>query len=108
MKEQDQIKAGISDSAKPENKQNNKMTPKRIAALLIVILLVLLYLITLIAAIIDPSASGKLFGLCLFATVTIPLLSWVYIWMYGKLTGKRTMADPPEKPSSEEPSSGRH
>ncbi|MCR5477715.1 MAG: hypothetical protein K6E92_08875 [Lachnospiraceae bacterium] len=84
------------------------MTPKRIAALLIVILLVFLYLITLIAAIFDPSKSGQLFGLCLFATVAIPLMAYIYIYLYGKVTGKHTIASTPdlpeESPLSEETS----
>ena len=70
------------------------MTPKRIAALLIAGLLFLLYLITLTAAIFAPAQSSRLFGLCLFATVAVPLLAWIYIWMYGKLTGRHTIADP--------------
>ncbi len=69
------------------------MTPKQIAAILGVVLLALLYVVTLIVAIVDTSASGKLFGVCLVATFAVPLLLWIYIWMYGKLTGKATMAD---------------
>ena len=68
------------------------MTPRRIAALLGVILLVALYLITLIVAIVDKSASGTWFMLCLIGTVTIPLLIWIYTWMYGVLTNRRTIA----------------
>lgn len=56
-------------------------------------MLLALYIITLLVAIFDTSSSGKLFALCLFATVAIPLLIWIYIWMYGKLTGRRTIAD---------------
>lgn len=66
--------------------------PKRIAALLGVILLGALYLITLIAAIFDKSSSGRWFLLCLVGTVAIPLLIWIYTWMYGVLTGRRTIA----------------
>ena len=58
-----------------------------------VILLVLLYLVTLVVAFVDQSASGKLFALCLFATIAIPFLIWIYVWMYGKLTNKHTFAD---------------
>lgn len=65
---------------------------KRIAALLGVILLGALYLITLIAAIFDKSSSGRWFLLCLIGTVVIPLLIWIYTWMYGVLTGRRTIA----------------
>lgn len=78
-------------SDKKESKK--KITSKQVVALVGVILLVAMYLITLVVAIFDQDNSGRLFQACLVATVAIPLLIWVYIWMYGKLTGKHTMAD---------------
>lgn len=72
---------------------NKKVTSKQIVAIIGIILLVLLYVVTLIAAFIDTSASGRLFGACLCATFAVPVLIWFYTWMYGKLTGKSTMAD---------------
>lgn len=71
----------------------NKMTVKRVAALLAVVLLAALYVITLFAAIFDTSAAGSLFRICLICTVAVPLLSWVFIWLYGQTTGKSTIAD---------------
>lgn len=76
-----------------KNKTNSKITSKQIVAWIGIILLLALYVITLIVAIFDTSSSGKLFGLCLFATVAVPLLIWIYTWMYGKLTGRHTIAD---------------
>lgn len=70
-----------------------KVTSKQIAAIVGIALLVLLYVVTLFTAIFDSSAAGRLFQACLFATVAVPLLIWVYIWMYGKLTNKSTIAD---------------
>ncbi len=70
-----------------------KATSRQIVALVGVALLVALYLITLIVAIFDRDTSGRLFQACLVATIAIPLLIWIYIWMYGKLTQKHTMAD---------------
>lgn len=64
---------------------------QRIAALIGVILLVLLAVLTLVFAIVDKS--GMLFRTCLIATIACPILIWVYIWCYGRLTGKHTMAD---------------
>lgn len=72
---------------------HNKITSKQIVAIAGVVLLAALYVITLIVAFADNSASGKLFSLCLFATVAIPLLIWIYTWMYGKLTNRHTFAD---------------
>lgn len=74
-------------------KKSNKMTSKRLAALIGIALLVLLYIGTLIVAIIDTSSSGMWFQMCLTATVAVPLLIWIYTWMYGKLTGRHTIAD---------------
>ena len=71
----------------------NKKTVKRVAALLAVVLLAAMYLITLLAAIFDTSAAGSLFRICLICTVAVPLLSWVFIWLYGQTTGKSTIAD---------------
>lgn len=76
-----------------KNKKNRKITSKQAVALIGVILLVAMYLVTLVVAIFDQDSSGRLFQACLVATIAIPLLVWVYIWMYGKLTGKHTMAD---------------
>ena len=70
-----------------------KITSKQVIAIIGIVLLVLMYIATLIAAIADSSASGRLFWMCLYATIVIPILIWVYTWMYGKLTQKHTFAD---------------
>lgn len=81
----------------PKNKETldnrKKMTSKQVVALIGVILLVILYIVTLIVAIFDDSDSGKWFMGCILATVAVPLLIWIYTWMYGKLTGRHTIAD---------------
>ncbi len=66
---------------------------KQIAAWVAIVLLVMLYVVTLIVAILDTSSAGNWVMGCLLATAIIPLLTWMYIWMYGKITGKETMAD---------------
>lgn len=70
-----------------------KWNAKRIVALGAVILLVLMYVITLLAALFDATASGMLFRVCVICTVVVPLFAWIYIGLYGKLTGKKTIAD---------------
>lgn len=67
-------------------------SPKQIAALICVALLVLLYLVTLLAACLDFSGSGKLFQSCLVATIGLPILLWIYIWVYGVYRDKHTIA----------------
>lgn len=69
---------------------------RQIGALVCVVLLVLLYVATLIFAILDFEGSDQLFAACLMATVGLPILLWIYIWVYGKYTGKHTLADAPE------------
>lgn len=75
-------------------KTNRKMTSKQIVAWIGIIALAAMYIITLVVAIINPGQGGRLFQACLVATMAIPLLIWVYVWMYGKLKGKKTFADP--------------
>lgn len=80
-----------------ENKNTkNKITSKQIVAIVGIVLLLLLYVVTLIMAFVDNSASGKWFGLSLLATIILPLLIWIYTWLYGKMTGKHTITDAPE------------
>ena len=70
------------------------MTSKQVVAIIGVALLVLMYIITLVAAFVDNSASGQWFRLSLFGTLAIPIVIWLYSWMYGRLTGKRSIGDP--------------
>lgn len=84
-----------SSATSSDNKPGaQKMTGKRIAAITGIILLVLLYLMTLITAIFDNSAAQTMFRLSLFGTLAVPLLLWIYLWLYSRMTGKRTIGDP--------------
>lgn len=83
----------MSQKSSNTKKTKKKRTSKQIVAIGGIALLVLMYLGTLIVAIADQSASMALFQACLVATIAIPFLIWVYIWMYGKLTQKHTIAD---------------
>lgn len=99
------------ETRKTENRNKNarnkngrkRPTSKQAVAIIGAGLLLLMYLAALIAAIVDRSASGRLFFVCLYATVVIPILIWVYTWLYGKITGKRTFTDfTPDESDSEE------
>lgn len=70
-----------------------KTTSKQIVAIIGIVLLVLLYVVTLVLAFVDSAVTNTLFTICMFSTILVPALIWIYIWMYGKLTGKSTMAD---------------
>lgn len=55
---------------------------QRIAAICGIVLLIALYIFTLIAAIFNFDSTGNLLKACLVATITLPVLIWVYIWLY--------------------------
>ncbi len=70
-----------------------KITSKQIIAIVGVILLALLYVVTLVLAFFDGPMARRLFQISLFASLAMPLVIWFYIWIYGKLTQKHTIAD---------------
>lgn len=70
-----------------------KKTPKQIAALVCVGLLLLLYLTTLVVACLNFPGADRLFQACLVATVGLPILLWIYIWLFGKIKERRQGQD---------------
>lgn len=70
-----------------------KKSRKQIAALVCVALIILSYIAAFVTALIDSTKTGYLFRACLLSTVFLPILCWIYIWLYGKMTQKRTIAD---------------
>lgn len=65
---------------------------KRIGALVGVILLAGTIIATLIMAILGYTFESKIFMGLVIADVCLPILLWIYIWLFGKLTGTHTMA----------------
>lgn len=72
------------DEEKNENNAERKPAPKQIAALICVALLAAMYVITLIAAFLDVTDTGRLFAACLAATVGLPILLWIFIYFGSK------------------------
>lgn len=70
-------------------KNNKKRTPKQIAALVCVAILVCMYIVTLVVACLDFPGSGRLFAACLLATIGLPILLWLYIWLYGRIQARQ-------------------
>lgn len=68
----------------------NKM--KRVGALVGVILLAGSIIATLVMAILGFTFESTIFMGLVVADICLPILLWVYIWLFGKLTGKHTMA----------------
>lgn len=81
-----------------------KKTPKQIAAIICIVLLILLYVVTLIVSLLDFPQSDRLFAACLMATIGLPILLWIYIWAYGRFTGKQTFTEifPEQKSTDKE------
>ncbi len=77
-----------------EKAHGRKITSKQVVAIIGIVLLILMYIMTLVTAIADSSASAKWFRLSLFGTLAIPLVIWIYTWMYARLTGKHAIGDP--------------
>lgn len=71
---------------------NMNKKAKQIAAWICIIILVILYLATFIIAMLDFPGSGALFQACLVATIGLPILLWIYIWLFGKIKDKHTIA----------------
>ena len=97
-----------TETINTKTNSKKKITSKQVVALGGVILLVLMYLVTLVVAIVDNSSSGKLFSFCMYATIVIPMLIWVYIWLYGRL--KERIASTEEEIASDtsDSSSSKH
>lgn len=66
-----------------------KKKSKQIIALICVVLLVSLYVATFIVACLDFPGKDRMFAACLLATIGLPILLWIYIWIIGKITQKK-------------------
>ena len=62
---------------------------KRILALLAVILILLLYLTTLVLSFFRSERAGELLMISLVATVVIPVLLYLYLWLYRTFRKKK-------------------
>lgn len=76
---------------------------KQIAAIIGIALLVAMYLVTFILALCRFDGASSLFMGALACTIVVPVFIWIYIWLYGLLTRKKTIATLfPDAPSEEE------
>lgn len=58
---------------------------KQAAAWICILSLIALYIATFLTAILDAPGSGTLFRTCLGATIVLPTLLWMYLWLYRRL-----------------------
>ena len=84
---------GFRSITNKDTNEKKKITSKQVAAMAGVVLLALLYLTTLFTAVFGGTSAGSLFQLCIFATIALPLVIWIYVWIVGKLTNRSTIAD---------------
>jgi hypothetical protein len=73
-------------------KKKYPWTAKRIAAWICIIVLVAMYVVTLVAAIMSKPGADTLFKSSLALTIFLPIVCWVFIWLYGFFTDKKTIA----------------
>ena len=81
----------MSDSTEKQA-EKAKRKHKQIAAIVGLVLLGIMYLAFFVVALIADELPQGFFITCLFATIFIPILIWVYIWLYGVVTNRHTIA----------------
>lgn len=72
-----------------KEKKDKKISPKQVAAMICVVLLVGMYVATLIVALLDFPGWDRLFQACLVATIGLPILLWIYIWLYQQIRERK-------------------
>ena len=70
-----------------------KKSPKQIAAIIALIAIVALIIAYFVSALTATPESGNTFFAFFFAIIAIPILLWLFIFCYGRLTQKHTIAE---------------
>lgn len=85
--EQLNSKATNTEKLNPDklNSENKPSKRPRILAWIGIAALVLLYALTFLTAILDIPGADRLFPGFLITSILLPLLLWVYIWIYKKV-----------------------
>ena len=71
----------------------NKKSSVRIAAWIGIVLLAVLYAATLVVAIIDFENSKRLFNALVIADIALPILIWIYIWIFKQVQERKAEAE---------------
>ncbi len=72
-----------------KEKKDKKISPKQVAAMICIVLLVGMYVATLIVALLNFPGWDRLFQACLVATIGLPILLWIYIWLYKQIKERK-------------------
>lgn len=75
-----------------EQKKSQYTTFQRILALIGVILLISLAILAFVFSILDFPGSDRLAWGFLVTAIFLPIIIWIFIWLYGQTTQKRTIA----------------
>lgn len=65
---------------------------KRVFALIAVALIVLLIVAAAVIAVLDFPNKTSVFASLFAAMIFLPIAAWIFIWLYGIITGKKTIA----------------
>ena len=78
------------------SEKNTQGTPlfKRVVALAGVILLIGIYIVFFFQAVFGKTGPESAFLTCAAATIGIPIVVWMILWVYTYITGNRTVASP--------------
>lgn len=83
---------------------------KQVLAIAAIVVIVALYIVTLILAIFHNENTHQWFMACIIATVALPILIYIFIWLAGRVKGQKQNSSPenlivPDEPdnSSDDP-----
>lgn len=74
---------------------------KRITAMIGVVLLLSLYLLTFISSFFSSGPTNQLFSACIFSTIVVPVMLYVYMLIY-KLVHRKDISMNPDNPDRDE------
>lgn len=79
----------MNHSKDTEKKEQKKITPKRITALVSAVLLAGFYVGGFILICLNPTSFGRLFAGWLGGVIGLPILLWLLIWSYHLMKKRR-------------------
>ena len=85
----DGASASPKTSASSKTTESSKWTVKRVIAWIAIVALLAMYAAAILSAVFG---GPNLFRLCFGLTIVIPLFAWVFIWAYGVMTKRHTIA----------------
>ncbi|MBR6309020.1 MAG: HAD family phosphatase [Lachnospiraceae bacterium] len=88
-----QAEEDLASVVKVEGFTSSYTKGQRIASVVCLCLIAVLFVAMLVLSFFKTPLAKTLFKVTLGAALILPILTWIYIWLIGKLTRKRTIAD---------------